>query len=205
VSAYEKAALHNNIVMLQANMKKYLGIYIIAAYFLINGIGGFCQLIPLIIQGDFTAQIYSPIVFNTGFLVAGCGLIWRKGWGRNFALFFNGISILVGLRHLLTYFYGESSEIISIFKGLSDFLIAGLIYFYLFKAKIKTLFPKSPVSWCILGLFLLLYSLNQDTGNVIIDTFWTILTIVGLAISGYGAKQLRESTPQNPIFTNKDI
>lgn len=180
-------------------MKKFPGLYIIAIYFLINGIVGFYQLIPFLSKGNFTQEIYSPLIFNTGFLIAGIGLIGCKGWGRNFALLFNAISIIVGIKHFLLYFYGDAPDPRSIAKGLADFLIAGLIYQYLLKDKIQTLFSPSPVSWCILGLFLLLYSMNQHTGNSIVDTFWAIIMIVGLAISGYGTKQLRKKAPQHPL------
>ena len=114
--------------MLPEKMKEYPGLYIIAAYFLMNGVGGFYQLIPLFIEGNFTATTYSPLIFKTGFLVAGIGLIWRRGWGRNFALFFNGIYVIIGLQHLLTYYYGDAPDTRLIVKGLADFLIAGLIY-----------------------------------------------------------------------------
>jgi hypothetical protein len=187
-------------------MKKYPGLYIIAAYFLINGFGGFYQLIPFIMEGNyFNEAIYSPLIINIGFLVAGIGLVWRKGWGRNFALIFNGISVILGLQHLLIYFLGGESDIRSIVKGLADFLIAGLIYFYLFKTKIKALFGESPVSWFILGMVLFFYSQNQRVGNMVIDTFWVVIMIVSFAITGFGARQLRNRVPQDPIFMNKNI
>ena len=182
--------------MLPTNMKKYPGLYIIAAYFLINGIGGFYQLIQLVIEGNSILVMYSPLIFNTGFLVAGVGLIVRKGWGRNFSIFFNGISVIVGLQHLLTYFYGDANDARAIVKGLADFLIAGLIYYYLFKTKIKALFDESPVSWCILGIVLFFYSQNQRDGNMIIDTFWAVMMIVSFAITGLGANQLRKNMPR---------
>ena len=181
------------------NMKKYPGLYIIAIYFLMNGVGGFYQILPSIFEGNLTPEIYPSLIFNIGFLIAGIGLIGCKGWGRNFALLFNGVSIIVGLKHFLIYFYGDAPDSRSIVKGIADFIIAGLIYQYLLKAKIKTIFSPSPISWCILGLFLLLFSMNQHTGNSIVDTFWAIIMIFGLAISGYGAKQLRKNTPQHPL------
>lgn len=187
-------------------MKKYPGLYIIAAYFLINGFGGFYQLIPFIMEGNyFNEAIYSPLIFNTGFLVAGIGLICQKGWGRNFALVFNGISVILGLQHLLIYFFGNAPDIRPLVKALADFLIAGLIYFYLFKPKIKALFGESPVSWFILGLILFFYSREQHVGNMIIDTFWAVIMIVSFAITGFGAKQLRKRVPQDPIYMNKNL
>jgi uncharacterized membrane protein YhhN len=175
------------------NMKNYPGIYIIASYFLINGVHGFYQIIPFIIKGNSISAIYSPLIFNTGFLVAGIGLILRKGWGRNFTLFFNGIYIILGLQQLLIYFYGDVPDTRPIAKGIVNFLIAGLIYFYLFKTKIKALFDESPVSWCILGMVLLFYSQNQRVGNMIIDTFWAVMMIVSFVLFGLGAKQLRKN------------
>jgi hypothetical protein len=184
-------------------MKEYPGLYIIALFFIADGIGGLCQLTKWIHEGRITAEIISSLIVNMGFVVAAVGLILQKGWGRNSAIFFSGIFIILGVLDLLTYYYSETPDVRPIFKGIVRFIIAGLIYYYLFRREIRALFDESPTSWCVLGLILVLYSLNQDTGNMIIDTFWTISIIVGLAITGYGARRLRKSVPKNPIYMNE--
>ena len=188
--------------MVQTTMMKYTSLYIIAAYLLINGIGGFYQLISHVIKENSTSAIYLPLIFNAGFLIAGIGLIRRKGWGRNFALFFNGISVILGLQHLLIYFYGDAPDTRPIIKGLADFLIAGPIYFYLFKTKIKALFDESPNSLFILGGFLAFYGIQYDSGIALVDFFWLAMAIVGFAMLIKAGQQRKKSMGIIRSFNN---
>ncbi|MBU4009412.1 MAG: hypothetical protein KJ882_01495, partial [Proteobacteria bacterium] len=133
-------------------------------------------------------------LIHAAYITAGVGLFYKKGWGRYFAIFVNSLSVLTGIIWLLNYFYFDAQDISPLSKGLSDLLIAAPIFYYLFRKDIKELFSESTTSLCILGLILFLYSMNQHSNNMIISTFWNIMVIVGLAITGYGARQLRKAS-----------
>ncbi len=51
---------------------------------------------------------------------------------------------------------------------------------------------KNPLLQIIIGFFLFFYALNQRTGNAWIDYAWLIAAIVGFAILGNGARNLRK-------------
>jgi hypothetical protein len=92
----------------------------------------------------------------------------------------------------------------SLIKGSTSFLLAALIFIYLMKKNIKSIFTESPNSLFILGSFLFFYGLKHDSGIALVEYFWLTMSIVGFAMLRAG-QQRRKSLGiiANYINTNK--
>jgi len=175
----------------EIDMKKYGVLYCIACYFLFEGFFGLYHFCNALMSNDWRAQLSFGSLVQLGFLFSGIGLLLRKGWGWNFAIFFNFFILGYGFLNIAGYFMLEPSGRF-IFKGGADFLLAGLIFIYLLRTTTKAMFPESPVSLFILGFPLAMNGIVGHSDNAGVGYFWLLMSIVGIAIMAKGGQQLRK-------------
>ena len=166
-----------------------IGLVFISLIFVIDGVLG---LTGSVTDNRLTVD---QIAFSSGLLTSGFGLILRKGWAWNFAIFFNSVFTLKLLLKLLGKALLNES-VAMIISPLFLFLILNLpIFIYLFKKEIRGMFPDSPVSLFILGFFLAFYGKFIESPNYFSNFLWGILFIIGLWLMGKSGMQLRRSLP----------
>lgn len=158
---------------------------------MLEGSLGLYKIFVLLQTNTRFADVFSPIIYNIGYLVSGVGLICLKGWGRNTALLFNGAYAFHGSILIAAFFLELDQGKTFLLKGIGHLLIASSIFLFLFAKNVRKFFKPSPGSWQILGLLLMLYSLNQDTGDRWTGSFWTIMVLVGLALTCHGTDKAK--------------
>ena len=162
---------------------------------------GLYNLLPILLNESITIPVFFMLIFRLGTIFAAIGLVLIRGWGRNSAIFFNGISAIYSMLEFLQNYLASSMDVPFVIYAIFSFISIGAIFYYLFRTTVKEMFPEHFLSWCVLGLLLAAFGMwGNDSQNIIISTFWYVLMIVGLAIGGYGVKGLRKNYPQDPVY-----
>lgn len=169
--------------------KRHTGLYIIASYFLIEALYGSYRYAKVLLSPNFHFNVAELPLHTAGFLVAATGLFFGKGWGWNFAIFFNFFFLIDALANLVQYFCLKG-DILFLFKGMASIAIGTAVFVYLLRKKIRSIFPKSPVSLLALGIPLSMFGIMQDTGNLYVDYFWLAISIVGFTLVAKGGNEL---------------
>lgn len=171
--------------------KRPIVVTIVATYCCIEGLFFIYKFFYILQSGKLELAHLSNLLFAVGFLTAGIGLYLKRGWGRNFALFFIFYILFASTRSFLSYFVIEN-KVIFITKGAISFLIFISVLMSLLNRNVKSKFTNSPSSLVLLGSMLFMYGVFQRTGNMIIDTLWVIIGIVGLSFALRGMNELRK-------------
>jgi hypothetical protein len=170
--------------------KRPLGLYCVAGYFLANG---FHHLYGLS-HHFFVPSELGPVglvwlaLLALGFLVAGIGLLFRRGLGWNFAMFFNFYPLFFGIRYIAQYFVLEPSASLLIRGGIT-LLITGLIFGYLLRTPTRNMFPESPASLSFLGTSLIIFWATHRSES-------ELLSILGIVLIPIGGGMLAMATRQ---------
>jgi hypothetical protein len=174
------------------NSKKiYLGLYFIACYYVLEGSYTLYVIINKIVSAEINFNYILSALVCLGYIISSVGLLLKKGWGRNFAMFFTLFVFLPGFQEIARYI--DKKDIVDLIKGSTSFLLAALIFIYLMKKNIKSIFTESPNSLFILGSFLFFYGLKHDSGIALVEYFWLTMSIVGFAMLLRAGQQRRKS------------
>ncbi len=173
-----------------------IGIFLVSMYFVLVT---FADLVNRVSSVE-ALKNYPPLslIFDIGIIISSIGLLMKRGWGRNFIIFFNTYFLITGLIRAFGYYYyteyaGNISRLIAII--ILNALIYGSIYIYLFSKEIRELYSQSSTSQFIIGFSLVGYTWT-DQSDVLPGIIKGILMIVGFAII---AKEGRDSRKDAPL------
>ncbi len=155
-------------------MKRPIGLILIAAYFLLEGVYKLSKLSSLTVAQllhDHSLDVLACIIP----LLAATGLLLQRGWGQSLALFCGSILILSSGRSLmLSLVHGQTSS--DLFTSVLLLIFGGVIIRYLLKPAVRQRFPNNPAWLFIVGA--LLIWMGGLVGH-----------IIGFILIGFGAKE----------------